>query len=802
VLDSEECPPFDINNLSYSPISYTVTNGASASQTFPAAPDGLVVNVFTLDNSFNVRINGTHLTNPEELQFWASAPADALFEFLDGTTYSAVWGIVGNKYKPLIRVYIDNVGRVKVYGSRTSGGALEEMRLRTGSFNTITLNTNSTNTFQIGQVVVGQTFVNGDFGVITPPTCDDDNDGIPNGKDLDSDGDGCPDAKEAGVNGTLLAGDVKNGSNGAVTSTTSLPNAIAGSAGNYGANGLADVVETATDSGTIRYTSTYSSFARSSTLSVCLDSDGDNVPDVIDIDDDNDGILDSIEQEGCTGTGVNLNTVTFSGTAVTAKTANTITSSNTNSWISSYSTQNFELPISFKFKRPTVGNTAMIGLLPANGTQNSAFYTNEDYKFYFTSTNVQVPFGTTFNVTQTAKAQDEYSIDISATGYVTMKINGVQKAAFQGVNSAYKISVAGVTTTVFTDVRLSNPANPLVLACTDTDNDGVPNYLDLDSDGDGCSDMIESGSSTNTSTSTYPTGTDTNANGLLNSYESNTAGSINYVSTYVDYALSNSINACLDSDGDLVSDVTDLDDDNDGVLDATEMTCSASLLSYDGVTISKPNSINYTYSNGSTLNNLIDGVDANIYIARNPSGTLNGEWFRIALPTLKVLNYVEIGHYNGQTLFAVGSTYKVEGSLDGVNWTNVSGTLTYNNQNKSVNGRYSTYNSNAASFNNSKPYFFYRLVGINATDGGTWATELYFNQRECADIDTDEDGIPNRLELDSDGDGCSDAKEAGATASSTSNFVFTGNFGTNGFINTLETPIPITMLLILKLMLA
>ena len=141
-----------------------------------------------------------------------------------------------------------------------------------------------------------------------------------------------------------MAGDVKNGSNGAVTSTTNLPNAIAGSAANYGANGLADVVETATESGLVRYTSTYSSFARSSAINVCLDSDGDGVADVFDIDDDNDGILDTIEQESCSGTGVNLSTLTFSGSAVTAKTANTLTSSNTNAWISSYSNQNFGLP--------------------------------------------------------------------------------------------------------------------------------------------------------------------------------------------------------------------------------------------------------------------------------------------------------------------------------------------------------------------------------------------------------------------------------------------------------------------------
>ena len=32
---------------------------------------------------------------------------------------------------------------------------------------------------------------------------------------------------------------------------------------------------------------------------------------------------------------------------------------------------------------------------------------------------------------------------------------------------------------------------------------------------------------------------------------------------------------------------------------------------------------------------------------------------------------------------------------------------------------------------------------------------------DCTNIDTDGDGIPNHLDLDSDGDGCKDVQEAG-----------------------------------------
>lgn len=55
--------------------------------------------------------------------------------------------------------------------------------------------------------------------------------------------------------------------------------------------------------------------------------------------------------------------------------------------------------------------------------------------------------------------------------------------------------------------------------------------------------------------------------------------------------------------------------------------------------------------------------------------------------------------------------------------------------------------------------------------------------------DFDNDGIPNHLDTDSDGDGCSDAYEAGlAGAQGNPNFAYdVNNVGTNGFINTLET---------------
>ena len=88
------------------------------------------------------------------------------------------------------------------------------------------------------------------------------------------------------------------------------------------------------------------------------DSDGDGVPDLIDIDDDNDGILDLSEQGACTYPDNNLPDLTYTGQAVITTSGNAITAlSNTNTvWKTSYSDQTFQLPIHFEYT--TTGNVA------------------------------------------------------------------------------------------------------------------------------------------------------------------------------------------------------------------------------------------------------------------------------------------------------------------------------------------------------------------------------------------------------------------------------------------------------------
>ncbi|TYP96705.1 hypothetical protein C7447_1061, partial [Tenacibaculum adriaticum] len=103
----------------------------------------------------------------------------------------------------------------------------------------------------------------------------------------------------------------------------------------------------------------------------------------------------------------------------------------------------------------------------------------------------------------------------------------------------------------------------------DTDNDSIPDNLDTDSDGDGCFDAIEgNGSFTNS---------DIDGNGALTgSVDASGVPTIASGGQSTTAAVTNSGDtaACdvIDTDADGIIDSLDLDDDNDGILDTDECT--------------------------------------------------------------------------------------------------------------------------------------------------------------------------------------------------------------------------------------
>lgn len=144
-------------------------NGSTVSQTItqPASNGGFVFDIYALDNSFNMSINGTDLA-VDELQFQSSGtPGPINIEFADGDQYETdtqgdIWQMAGTQQHPLIRVKISAAGAISLYGSKTSGGPLFPLVLTQGnSFNTMPWNSTSANNIIVTQVVTGTTSIDG-----------------------------------------------------------------------------------------------------------------------------------------------------------------------------------------------------------------------------------------------------------------------------------------------------------------------------------------------------------------------------------------------------------------------------------------------------------------------------------------------------------------------------------------------------------------------------------------------------------------------------------------------------------------
>ncbi|MCK0130648.1 DUF11 domain-containing protein [Flavobacteriaceae bacterium F08102] len=312
------------------------------------------------------------------------------------------------------------------------------------------------------------------------------------------------------------------------------------------------------------------------------DHDGDSVADHVDIDNDNDGILDvdegvcSLEQSG--GWTVIGTTATYNfGNGVVARATTTsshnFTSGNFNGsgtgfWSEDLTgdeslegtyTWNSSLTISFEdtFGNPVKVEDPILHLDRIGSfsgeQQNSARITLQGGLIWhklsgtqdFLSSNTTVEdvggnLNTSANSPYTSESSEN---DRQGTAAGTLQIEGY----------------VDQFTLTFTQVNGSGSGGDeielILFAChsEDTDEDGIPNYLDLDSDGDGIPDNVEA-----FSTVGYipPTLVDTDLNGLDDAYEVS-PGSGKGI-------------AVVNTDGMDNPDFTDLDADNDGVSDTIE----------------------------------------------------------------------------------------------------------------------------------------------------------------------------------------------------------------------------------------
>ena len=206
--------------------------------------------------------------------------------------------------------------------------------------------------------------------------------------------------------------------------------------------------------------------------------------------------------------------------------------------------------------------------------------------------------------------------------------------------------------------------------------------------------------------------------------------------------------ATTDSDGDGVADALDLDDDNDGILDVDEH--SASNLTINGIT-------DYNINTNTNIGSGIEVInDGDISPDNGIAHTNTSHYFVIDLGDILEANsmikfdwWTNGGSNRQHTISQIASdTYNASGGSNPliVNYVD-SGSL----------GDF-TYTLDT-------PTRYIQVDMTRRTSGrvemleATIVTAIYPE-------DPDSDGIPNRLDLDSDGDGCSDAVEGGATFTS------------------------------------
>jgi hypothetical protein len=145
---------------------FNASGGASTTFTLNPTDKGFQLDVYGIDNSLNIKVNGTLLTT-QEIDFQSNHTTTRSARFTDGTYYGQggipeIWNVAGNGTTPVLRFTISNDGTVQMFGAKATNGPLYPLELFNGNaFNAYTWNTSSNNTIVIGQIVDGPTNIKG-----------------------------------------------------------------------------------------------------------------------------------------------------------------------------------------------------------------------------------------------------------------------------------------------------------------------------------------------------------------------------------------------------------------------------------------------------------------------------------------------------------------------------------------------------------------------------------------------------------------------------------------------------------------
>ncbi|WP_282071465.1 PA14 domain-containing protein [Polaribacter atrinae] len=622
---------------------------------------------------------------------------------------------------------------------------------------------------------------------------DTDGDGIPDSLDSDSDNDGCFDANEAYF-GTVANADTDNdGYYGSSTPTVDTANGkISG----------------------LTYTTSPNAYYLDPSVNTCNDNDKDGVPDDVDLDDDNDGIPDTEENIGCTGS---LNYEFYDAIPLN----NSVDNIPTTGAAGVGTVSDFNVDELQSIVTPTDAHTYSIrytGFINISTTDTYTFYLNSDdgskiyidgneavdydglhdagggfvagtpitlsagphaievlffentgarslsvhYSSISSPTKTAIPFSilTSNCDTDNDGIPNKFDLDSDNDGIPDIVEAGGTDT--DGNGKVDNINPDGTLINDFDndglddlyDTDVTGGTNGTAITNPDSDGDGIPDAQDLDSDNDGIPDVVEAGGTDANGDGRADNFVDTDKDGFNDLVDGDVDGTIDVTKALIITGTDGNSDGIPDNypngdtDGDGLLDSKDLDADNDGIPDLVE--AGGIDTNGDGRVDTNTDTDNDgladIYDENATDGPGPDGTNGTALVETDASGNmLDGAGNSIDTDSDGIVDHLDLDADNDgipDLLEAGGIDTNGDGRVD-------------TNTDTDKDGLADIYDENATDGPGPDGINGTALVETDAS-GNMVAGAINV-------IDTDSDGIPNHLDLDSDNDGIVDIIEAGAT---------------------------------------